>query len=243
MSEPVTSRGITNYGRPVGGAHVLEERTATLQFMPVVGGFQLTVTAISPDPSKSGSRRTSWPPRIDDVRNVLLKWVRPAPRRTKSGYHAQGAARKFLQKLAFAGFRLFQSIFAGPGASEPTHGRIGKWLRDKISPERRRHGLQVVSTGFPVPWPLMYLTERFDGGNTRVGNLLGMRPVVEQIPMAEIAALPPATTIESAPDSSVQALYNDTIDESMPSKPVAEQRTLLGTRGATLTRERPSTTW
>ena len=81
----------------------------------------------------------------------------------------------------------------------------------------------------------MYLTERFDAAPLAWENFIGMRHVVEQIPMAEISAVPPATTIDSAPEMSVRALFNDTIDESMPSKPVAEQRRYWGARGVTLT--------
>jgi hypothetical protein len=85
-----------------------------------------------------------------------------------------------------------------------------------------------------VPWALMYLTERFDAAPLAWENFIGMRHVVEQIPMAEISAVPPAVTIASDPQLSVRALFNDTIDESMPSKPVAEQRRYWGARGVTL---------
>ena len=81
----------------------------------------------------------------------------------------------------------------------------------------------------------MYLTERFDAAPLAWENFIGMRHVVEQIPMAEISSVPPAPTIDSDPELSVRALFNDTIDESMPSKPVAEQRRYWGARGVDLT--------
>ena len=87
-----------------------------MQFMPAVGGYQLIATAISPIRSTSASRRMNSPrgsrafakcsSRPSSSRDVALKMdISPE----------NGAT--FLQELAFAGFRLFQSIFAGPEAS------------------------------------------------------------------------------------------------------------------------------
>lgn len=222
---------IKNFGRPIGAAEVLEARTATMQFMPAIGGYQLIATAISPDPIDIRITPDELAARIDGVREVMLETVKKRDVALNLDITPEDGTT-FLQELAFAGFRLFQSIFAGPESSQELRS-VGKWLRESLSGETAT--LQVVSSGFPVPWALMYLTERFDATPLTWENFIGMRHVVEQIPMAEISAVPPATTIDSAPEMSVRALFNDTIDESMPSKPVAEQRRYWGARGVTLT--------
>ena len=221
---------VKSFGRPVGAAQVLEERTAALQFMPAIGGYQLIATAVSPDPIDIRITSDELAARIENVREVLLETVKNRDVALKIDISPEDGAT-FLQELAFAGFRLFQSIFAGPEASKELRA-VGAWLRESLAGETAT--LQVVSSGFPVPWALMYLTERFDAAPLTWDNFIGMRHVVEQIPMAEIAAVPPAVTIDSDPQLSVRALFNDSIDESMPSKPVAEQRRYWGARGVTL---------
>ncbi|BDV30705.1 CHAT domain-containing protein [Microbacterium terricola] len=222
---------VTSYGRPVGAAQVLEQRTATMQFLPAVGGYQLIATAVSPDPIEIRITPDELAARIEGVREVLLDTVKNRDVALNMTI-SPADAWTFLQGLAFAGFRLFQSIFAGPEASRALKD-VGIWLRETLSGATTT--LQVVSTGFPVPWALMYLTDRFDAAPPSWDNFIGMRHVVEQIPMAEISAVPPAITIDSTPDMRVRALFNDSIDESMPSKPVAEQRRYWGGRGVALT--------
>ena len=55
---------------------MLEERTATLQFMPAVGGYQLIATAISPDPIDIRITPDELAARIEGVREVLLATVK-----------------------------------------------------------------------------------------------------------------------------------------------------------------------
>ncbi|WP_375384240.1 CHAT domain-containing protein [uncultured Microbacterium sp.] len=222
---------VTNFGRPVGAASVLEERRAALQFMPAVGGYQLIAQQVSPDPIPIRITPDELGARIAAVRDVLLDTVKKRQIALEMTISPDDGAT-FLQALAFAGFRLFQSIFAGPEASDDLK-KVGVWLRESLAGDVTT--LQVVSSGFPVPWPLMYLTDRFDPATLSWDDFIGMRHVVEQIPMAEIRAVPPATSIESTPDMSVRVLYNDSIDDTMPSKPVAAQRVYWEARGVALT--------
>jgi hypothetical protein len=80
----------------------------------------------------------------------------------------------------------------------------------------------------------MYLTDRFADDHLDWGDFIGMRHIVEQVPMREISTVPPVTTIASTPDLSVRVLYNDGIDAQMPSHPVAAQRTYWESRAVTL---------
>ena len=136
-----------------------------------------------------------------------------------------------LKELAFAGFRLYQAIFAGSFASDELK-KVGRWLRESLAEDFTT--LQVVSRGFPVPWALMYLTDRFADDKLDWHDFIGMRHVVEQVPLREISAMPPATTIASTPDLSVRVLFNEGIEAQMPSRPISAQRAYWSHRGVAL---------
>ena len=222
---------ITNYGRPAAAASVLEERTATMQFMPAVGGYQLIAPAVAAEPIDVLVTQDQLAARIQSVRDALLGVVSD-PAVSLNLDIAKELGDQALSTLAFEGFRLFQAIFAGPQAGAELRS-VGAWLRETLSGDVTT--LQVVSSGFPVPWALMYLTERFDATPLTWDNFIGMRHVVEQIPMAEIAAVPPAPTIASTPELSVRVLLNEGIDAQMPSHPIATQREYWTGRGVALT--------
>jgi hypothetical protein len=80
----------------------------------------------------------------------------------------------------------------------------------------------------------MYLTDRFSTDDLSWSNFIGMRHVVEQVPMREISTMPPVAVIESTPDLSVRVIFNEEIDQAMPSHPVAAQRTYWGGRSVAL---------
>ncbi len=109
---------------------------------------------------------------------------------------------------------------------------VGRWLRESLAEDFTT--LQVVSRGFPVPWALMYLTERFQDDKLDWHDFIGMRHVVEQIPLREISAMPPATTIASTPDLTVRVLFNEGIEAQMPSRPISAQRAYWSHRGVAL---------
>lgn len=222
---------IATYGRPAGGAAVLEERLATLQFLPAAGGYQLIATAVSPDPIMVAITPDELAKRIARIRAVLLTAV--SDRQVALNLDLpKDRTDHLLEALAFEGFRLYQAIFAGPAASAALRA-VGKWLRDTL--RAKTTTLQVVSSGFPVPWALMYLTDRFDAAPLGWDNFIGMRHVVEQIPMTDIGAVPPAPTIASTPDLGVRVLYHEGIDATMPSHPIAAQRAYWSSRRVALT--------
>ncbi|WP_243074901.1 CHAT domain-containing protein [Microbacterium sp. SS28] len=219
-----------SFGRPAGAAVAMEPRTASMQFMPATGGYELFVKGVTDQQVFVQLTQDELAARIGDVREALLKTVKDPTFALELDIPPDlGAAA--LKELAFAGFRLYQAIFAGPFASEELK-RVGRWLRESLADDVAT--LQVVSRGFPVPWALMYLTDRFSNTALDWHDFIGMRHVVEQIPMREISAMPPVTTIASTPDLSVRVLFNDGIDAQMPSHPVAAQRAYWNARGVAL---------
>ena len=223
---PAADVGVQNLGRPAAAAAVLEPREASLRFTPAVGGYKLFAPGVTVDEVFVQITPDELAAAIEQVRSALLTIVKNETFALGMDIPAElGAAA--LQKLAFAGYRLYQRIFEGPFAS-PELRDVGAWLRGTLSDDVAT--LQVVSSGFPVPWALVYLAERWDESALDWGNFIGMRHVVEQIPMREIRAVPPPVTMDSTPALAVRVLYNDGIDAQMPSHPVAAQRAYWGAR-------------
>src|SRR5690349_16262587 len=125
-----------------------------------------------------------------------------------------------LRELALAGHQLFHLIFEGDDADNELI-EVGDWLRAQIVEEQVAI-LQVVAEGFPVPWPLLYLAERWDERKANWNDFIGMQCVVEQLPLRNPTQVCPPPSIDSRPQLRVRALFNDTIDESIPTMPLAE---------------------
>ncbi|MGW4930434.1 CHAT domain-containing protein [Agromyces sp. NPDC004153] len=217
---PAADVEVTNLGRPAAAATVLEPREASLRFTPEVGGYKLFVPGVTENEVFVQITADQLAAAIEQVRSALLTMVKNEMFALGMDIPPDLGARA-LNQLAFAGFRLYQQIFEGPFASSDLRA-VGTWLRDTLSNDVTT--LQVVSSGFPVPWALIYLAERWDETQLDWENFIGMRHVVEQVPMREITVAPPSATIDSTPALAVRVLYNDGIDAQMPSHPVAAQR-------------------
>src|SRR3954452_13015150 len=229
---PAADVQLTNLGRPAGAAAMLGPREASLRFTPAVGGYKLFAPGVTADEVFVQITPDELAAAIEQVRAALLSIVKNETFALGMDIPAElgGAALKL---LAFAGYRLYQRIFEGPFAP-PELRAVGAWLRDTLSEDVVT--LQVVSSGFPVPWALVYLAERWDESALDWGGFIGMRHVVEQVPMREMPAVAPPTRVDSTPALAVRVLYNDGIDAQMPSHPVAAQRAYWGgRRGIALT--------
>lgn len=213
-------RTVRALGRPAASAEVLGPRIASLQISSVGGRYELLAIESSPQPLRLAATPLDLAPRIEAVRAALLRAVKDdAVSLAMTIPRAHSDA--LLADLAFAGYRLYQAIFED-GAS-PELRAAGDWLRS-LAGRADVTTLQIVSEGFPVPWPLLYLVDEFDPDALDWGRFLGMQCVVEQIPLAPIAAAPPSTVMESRPRLGVRTLLNETIDAEMPSQPITAQR-------------------
>ncbi|GAA5032123.1 hypothetical protein GCM10025738_13940 [Microbacterium fluvii] len=218
-------------GRPAAAAAVLDARTASLQVTPADWGYELIARQVSPDPIRIEITPVQLAARIDAVRAVLLAAVKKSHVALEMTIPPEDNAA-LLADLAFAGYRLYQAVFAGNEAGAELRA-VGDWLRGRLA--EGVSTLQVVSTGFPVPWALMYLTDRFDPAALTWDAFVGMRHIVEQVPLVQLDTVPPPPAIASTPELTVRAVYNETIDQQMPSKPIAAQRAYWHDRGVALT--------
>src|SRR4029453_13342126 len=87
-----------------------------------------------------------------------------------------------LRVMARAGRQLFQKLFFRPAAG-PDSKAAGEYLQKMASDPRTRLHVQIVANTVPVPWGLLYLGEVAGGAKLDWDNFLGMRHVIEVIPL------------------------------------------------------------
>jgi len=116
-----------------------------------------------------------------------------------------------LRTLAVAGADLFQRIFFGPAAGADVQN-IGNLLKKLATKPGDSLDFQVVATRFPVPWGLLYFGDASDAAVIDPELFLGMRHVVEQIPL-QTGMLVDTTVIDSgSPSLAVSINVNADID-------------------------------
>ena len=116
-----------------------------------------------------------------------------------------------MRTLAVAGAELFQRIFFGPAAAADVQ-QVGELLKKQATKPGYSLNFQVVATRFPVPWGLLYFGDTSEGAAIDPELFLGMRHVVEQIPL-QTGMLVDDTVIDSgSPSLAVSVNVNADID-------------------------------
>ena len=128
-----------------------------------------------------------------------------------------------LRTLARAGALLFQKMFFGPAAGADSKA-IGEHLRKMASNPTTRLKLQIVAESVPVPWALLYVGDASSGAQLDWENFLGMRHVVEQIPLQNTLSVCYPNIPSDKPQLAVSFNVNGGIDTQMGSTFVAQQR-------------------
>ena len=88
--------------------------------------------------------------------------------------------QKILPSLAEVGYRLYQRIFFSP-SSDPNLQNLGRKLRQILQSGPCK--IQVFSQDFVLPWGILYLADRFDRDNIQPSLFLGLRHIIEHIPL------------------------------------------------------------
>jgi hypothetical protein len=130
----------------------------------------------------------------------------------QTGIAIDDASRdRALRTLAVAGAELFQRIFFGPAAAADVQ-QVGELLKRQATKPGSSLNFQVVATRFPVPWGLLYFGDTAEGAAIDPDLFLGMRHVVEQIPL-QTGMLVDDTVIDSGnPSLAVSVNVNTDID-------------------------------
>jgi hypothetical protein len=123
-----------------------------------------------------------------------------------------------LQRLAEAGWLLYQDLFFAPNSRSDAQ-QMGDRLRELA--EKSTLKLQVVSQEFFLPWGLLYLAED-PPQEPDPERFLGMRHIIEHIPLqSTMPVVDPI--IPSKPHLSVSLNIDTDIDQQMGLNVVAEQ--------------------
>ncbi|MDQ3699955.1 MAG: CHAT domain-containing protein, partial [Chloroflexota bacterium] len=126
--------------------------------------------------------------------------------------------REALRRLAKAGYRLYQEIFYAH--NDLTATRMGDRLRDLARRETLK--IQIVSQQFLLPWGVLYLAQDFDENNVDPELFLGLRHIVEHIPLQQ--NMPDVGyTIASQPALSVGVNLDTDIDQQFRLTAVDDQ--------------------
>src|SRR4029078_5460616 len=84
--------------------------------------------------------------------------------------------------------------------------------------------LQIVSESTPVPWGLLYVGDASEGAALDWYNFIGMRHVIEQIPLQTSMSVSDSLIRSDNPKLSVSVNVNTTIDAQMHAHFVSDQQ-------------------
>lgn len=213
-------------GRLATAAAGLHERDLTLVITPDGAGYQCVSIGTRAAPARLVITPQLLATAVDELRAKLLDVVQVVhdgeyvfQTRVDIPAEAEAAA---LRTMARAGARLFQQIFRGPAAGADARA-LGDWLREAGDGDWPSLTVQVVSTGVPIPWSLLYLGDVSSGAELSWDRFLGMRHLVEQIPYIGTPSHDTAV-VTSHPRLAVSINVNTTIDTAMSSTFVADQQ-------------------
>jgi hypothetical protein len=231
---------ITVRGRPPSAARVVHPRDVGLSMSPIAGGYDCVVWG-----SVSARARLPLSPAflasaIDAARIELMKVVMHRDAEGKyvfqAGIDIPDADRDFaLKTMARAGALLFQKIFFGPAAGDDSKA-VGEFLRRMASDRTKRLKLQIVAESTPVPWGLLYVGDASSGAQLNWDNFIGMRHLIEQIPLQNTMTVSDSVIPSDKPQLTVSVNVNSKIDVQMGTDFVAQQQSFWA--GATASRKR-----
>jgi len=206
---------IATRGRPPDAAAALEPRDISIILEPApAGGFLCTAMGPVAGRAMLPITATELAAAVDAARQAMMSVIQCVASgefvfqtRVDIPGDAQETA---LRTLARAGSRLFQQLFLHPAAGADAR-RVGEWLRGYAMNPDLRLTVQVVADHAPLPWAMLYLGDASGGSELDWNNFLGMRHVVEQLPL-QMSLSTVDNEILSTPRLSVSVNLNTSID-------------------------------
>lgn len=96
------------------------------------------------------------------------------------------AAAAAEQAIARAGYRLFKDLFFSAGADDDVKAIGRKLIAAAGEPSPLR--IQVTTNQVFLPWAILYPVDKFDAAAVDAERFLGMRHIVEQVPLVRLPA-------------------------------------------------------
>jgi len=208
----------TARGRPASAASTLRPRDVSLQLSLRDGGYECVAVGAVAARAHLPLQPAFLASAIEAARGEMMKVVMHQDAGGayvfQTGIDIADADRDFaLKTMARAGALLFQKVFFGPAAGDDSK-RIGNFLRTVASDPARRLELQVVAETAPIPWALLYMGDASAGATLDWDLFLGMRHVIEEIPLQTNMAVID-TPIGSNPRLAVSVNVNNGIDTQL----------------------------
>jgi hypothetical protein len=226
-------------GRAPGGIAVLQPRDLSMQIYPAGDGYDCVLCgAVATHvrlPVNAGLIDAYIRSARDNLMQVVMYQDPAAGYVFQSGIDIpQSALDAALPIMAQAGALLMLTLFDGPGAGDDVRA-VGNALRQLGTQPDVRLKIQIVAETLPVPWPLLYLGDASGVTPFSWDNFLGMRHVIEQIPLQNPMTVTDPQ-IASTPSLNVSLNLHEGIDAQMGVDVIASQRAYWKDRaGATVT--------
>jgi hypothetical protein len=218
---------VTTRGRSLSDAQVLGPRDVGLEISPGVDGYECTVWGPVHSSARLSVSREYLDFTINSAREALLSVVK----QTVGGDPVfqtgidipECVSKKALRRLAEAGSNLMYVLFEGPDASEDSKN-IATFLRKLCGPEAASLKMQIIAAKLPVPWSMLYLGGVGEADTIDWNNFLGMRHIVEQIPLQRSLSVWEHGIASNKPKLAVGVHLNEDIDNAIPGGYVQGQR-------------------
>jgi hypothetical protein len=209
---------VATRGRPPDSAATLEPRDISILLEPApAGGFSCTALGSVGGRAILPITAAELAAAVDAARNAMMNVIGSVfageyvfQARIDIPRDAQDSA---LRTLARAGTRLFQQLFLHPAAGADAR-RVGEWLRENALDPDLRLTVQIFADHAPLPWSMLYLGDASENAELDWNNFLGMRHIVEQLPL-QMSLGTVDNEILSRPKLSVSVNVNTSIDPSM----------------------------
>jgi hypothetical protein len=219
---------VVSTGRPIATSGKLSRRDIGLSIQPSpTGGFDCIVWGATSANVKLPISASELDAEIDAARATLLRVVtakdKDGSRPFLTGIQIESRARDAaLKAIALAGYTLFQKLFFHPAADQQCQA-LGDWLIMEINQAQEDFTLQILARDFPVPWAMLYLAPAWTDDDIDFERFIGMKLVVEQIPLRN-DKFGRDTRIPADPGGlSVSLNLNTDIDTQMKADIVAAQ--------------------
>lgn len=228
-------------GRPPSAASIVQPRDVGLSIAPAAGGgYDCVIWGSVSSRARLPVQQAHLAKAIEAARQEMMKVVMhqgsDGDYVFQTGLDIPDADRDVaLRTMARAGARLFNQLFFGPAAGADSR-TVGEFLRKMASDKGTRLKLQIVAESTPVPWGMLYVGDASAAATLDWDNFIGMRHVIEQIPLQTTLSVSDSAIPSDKPELTVSVNTNDGIDEQMGSDFVAQQQ--LFWKGAAKSRKR-----
>ena len=214
-------------GRSLNAAEQLRKRELGMTIKPAAGGYECTVRGATHTSVILPLTETELHDAVKVARDALLAVIgmRDDNRALvfQKGVAIDEASQgKALALLARAGAALFRALFYGPKAGKDVRD-IGDRIKRMATKPGSQLTLQVVAHEFPVPWGMIYVGSDSEDATLEWSLFLGMRHVIEVIPLQTDALVDDTVIVSDQPNLSVSVNVNAGIDAQMKTNVVARQ--------------------